>query len=82
MSTVAAVPVPQERFEALLTAEGAAELLQVHTKTVQAMARTGKIPCVRMGKYWRFRASSLDAWVREALQSEASVTARERQERS
>jgi excisionase family DNA binding protein len=51
-------------FEPLLTAEEAAAHLRVHTKTLQKMARGGHIPSIRMGKYWRFYLSSLDAWVR------------------
>ena len=56
-------------FEPLLAVPEAAELLRVHPKTLQAMARAGTVPCIRMGKYWRFRASALDAWVRERLES-------------
>lgn len=54
-------------FEPLLEAAEAATLLRVHVKTVQSMARAGTIPCARMGKYWRFRKSALDAWVGEQL---------------
>jgi len=57
-------------FERLLGVPEAAELLRVHPKTLQALARAGTVPCVRMGKYWRFRASVLDAWVRERLESD------------
>ena len=57
-------------FEPLLDVHEAAALLRVHPKTIQALARAGKVPCTRMGKYWRFRASSLDAWVAVQLQSE------------
>jgi excisionase family DNA binding protein len=58
-----------EPFEPLLGVPEAAKLLCVHPKTVQAMARAGTIPCTRIGKYWRFRASVLDVWVREAIES-------------
>ena len=57
-----------EVFEALMDVKEAAKLLQMHPKTLQALARAGAVPCVRMGKYWRFRASSLDAWVRHGLE--------------
>ncbi len=57
-------------FEALLGVPEAAELLRVHPKTLQAMARAGVVPCTRMGKYWRFRASSLDTWMRKRLEFE------------
>jgi excisionase family DNA binding protein len=50
-------------FEPLLTTEEAAEHLRVHVKTIQKLARECKVPCVRMGKYWRFRLSALDHWV-------------------
>jgi excisionase family DNA binding protein len=50
-------------FEPLLTAEEAAEHLRIHVKTLQKLAREQRVPCVRMGKYWRFRLSALDHWV-------------------
>jgi excisionase family DNA binding protein len=56
-------------FERLLMIPEAAELLHMHPKTLQAMARAGTVPCIRMGKYWMFRASSLDEWVLELQQS-------------
>jgi excisionase family DNA binding protein len=53
----------KELFEPLLTAEEAAEHLRIHVKTLQRLAREQRVPCVRMGKYWRFRLSTLDHWV-------------------
>jgi excisionase family DNA binding protein len=53
-----------EVFEPMLTAEEAAAQLRLHTKTLQRYAREGRVPCMRQGKYWRFRLSSLDLWVR------------------
>jgi excisionase family DNA binding protein len=53
----------RDLFEPLLTAEEAAEYLLIHVKTLQKLAREKRVPCVRMGKYWRFRLSSLDSWV-------------------
>jgi excisionase family DNA binding protein len=54
-------------FEQLLDVEQGAILLRIHPKTLQALARRGEVPCLRMGKYWRFRESSLDAWVQSKL---------------
>lgn len=56
-------------FERLLMVPEAAALLHMHPKTLQAMARAGTVPCLRMGKYWMFRGSSLDEWVLELQQS-------------
>ena len=47
-------------FEPLLTDAEAAELLGLHPKTIQRLARTGELPAVRVGRYWRFRASALN----------------------
>jgi excisionase family DNA binding protein len=53
-----------EQFEPLLDAEEAAGQLRVHPKTLMRMARNRVVPAIRIGKYWRFRASTLDAWIR------------------
>jgi excisionase family DNA binding protein len=50
-------------FEPLLNSEEAAELLKIHPKTLQRMARMGRLPAKRIGDLWRFRASDLDRWM-------------------
>lgn len=53
------------RFEPLLDDERAAEFLGgIHPKTLQRMARRGEIPAYRVGRFWRYRASELDEWLR------------------
>ena len=54
-------PVPH--FERFLDSHQAAELLQIHPKTLQRLARRGEIRAMRIGKLWRFRTSDLDVWV-------------------
>jgi excisionase family DNA binding protein len=52
------------RYEPLLNdAEAARFLGGIHPKTVQRMARRGEVPSYRVGKYWRYRASELSAWL-------------------
>jgi excisionase family DNA binding protein len=51
-------------WEPLLDAEEAAKHLGVHPKTLQKMARAGKVPCFRIGRHVKFRLSALDVWVR------------------
>ncbi len=60
-------------FEPLIDAEQAGKLLGIHAKTVQKMAREGAIPAVRIGRYWRFRESQLDSWIRSAVNSRAAL---------
>jgi excisionase family DNA binding protein len=55
----------QSQFEPLLNDAQAAEFLGgLHSKTVQRMARRGEIPHYRVGKYYRYRASELNDWLR------------------
>ncbi len=60
-------PVPQQQFEPILNSDQAAALLQIHPKTLQRMARQGRIPAHRIGDLWRFRVSELDAWLRSTM---------------
>jgi excisionase family DNA binding protein len=51
-------------YEPLMDEKQAAQFLGgLHPKTVQRMARRGELPHCRVGKYYRFRASELDAWI-------------------
>jgi excisionase family DNA binding protein len=60
-------------FEPLLKSEQAAALLQIHPKTLQKLARQGKLPATRIGDLWRFRASDLDNWLRTQVDSESPL---------
>ena len=44
----------------LLSADEAARLLHLNVKRVQALARTGKLPAVRVGKKWLFPRAQLE----------------------
>ena len=56
-------------FEPLIDSAAAAGLLKVHRKTLERMALRGEIPGYKVGKFWRFRCSELDAWWRSRVQS-------------
>ena len=51
-------------FEPLLDSDEAAELLRIHPKTLQRMARNGEIHGIQVGRLGRFRASDLEIWLR------------------
>ena len=57
----------KSKCEPLIDADQAAELLEIHPKTVKRLATKGILPGMRIGKLWRFRASMLDAWLRSQL---------------
>jgi len=49
----------------LLTPDDLAALLGVPRPLVIKKASQGKIPAIKLGKAWRFRPSTIDAWLRE-----------------
>jgi excisionase family DNA binding protein len=62
----------QGTFEPLLDDKQVGELLGLHSKTVQRLARAGEIPSIRIGRKWRYRATALETWL--ALQSSGQST--------
>ena len=51
----------------VLTADEAAALLRVSTKTVLALARAGSLPGEKVGRAWRFVKSDVLAYVRGSV---------------
>ena len=56
-------PFTITEFEPLLDSTQAVQLLRIHPKTLQKMARRGEIHGTHVGKLWRFRASELNDWL-------------------
>ncbi len=53
-------------FEPFINSEQAAALVKIHPKTLQRLARNGRVIGYRVGKLWRFRASDLDGWAQDS----------------
>jgi excisionase family DNA binding protein len=49
----------------LLVASEVAALLRVTTAWVYAETRANRLPHVRLGRYVRYRAAAIDAWIAE-----------------
>jgi excisionase family DNA binding protein len=62
-------------FEPLLNLQEAARLLGMHWKTLEILARKGTVPAVKLGKRWRFRASSINDWLTARFQPGQPVQA-------
>ncbi len=58
-----AAPAAASEALELLTADELAARWNVTVKHVYALARDGDLPCVRLGKYVRFRAAAVTAWL-------------------
>jgi excisionase family DNA binding protein len=49
-------------MEPLITSKEASQLLKIHPKVPERMAKRGEVPALN-GKCWRFRATDLESWV-------------------
>jgi len=47
----------------ILTPREAAEYLSVHVRTIYRLAKTGGVPCRKVGGSWRFKKQALDDWL-------------------
>jgi len=56
-------------IEVLLTGKEASQILKIHPKVLERMAKRGEVPALKVGKFWRYRATTLDAWINSRLQS-------------
>jgi len=51
--------------DALMTVEEVAKYLKVEESTVYTWAREGKIPAMKIGRFWRFEKEDMDKWLEE-----------------
>ena len=56
-------------MEVLLTSKEASQVLKIHPKVLERMAKRGEVPALKVGKFWRYRATTLDAWINSRLKS-------------
>jgi len=57
--------MPDERDPGVLTLAEAARFVRVSEKTLREMARSGKVPCQKVGRAWRFLKAALESWLAE-----------------
>lgn len=74
--TIDRLQASSDQFERLLNLSEAADLLRLHPDTLKRFSQRGKVPAVKIGRYWRFRASELDAWVKTQVVSTRSQSHR------
>ena len=54
-------------MDAVMSSEEVGKLLKVHPRVIERWARRGEIPGFKLGRFWRYRQSSLDAWIDKKL---------------
>jgi excisionase family DNA binding protein len=67
----------------MLTIEDLAAYLKLKPQTIYKWAQTGKIPGAKFGKEWRFRRSTIEAWIDDNFppRSESTQPRKEGEER-
>lgn len=53
----------EESANRLLTAKEVADMLQMSEEFIHEVARRGDLPCVRLGRYRRFKVDEVTEWV-------------------
>lgn len=64
--------------ERLLDAKEIAEKLGVPESWVRESARSGAIPCVRLGRYVRFDLADVEEWIESCKQPGRAIALRRR----
>lgn len=57
------VDMKAQRTEPLWTVNDVARYLRLEPETVRNMAREGKLPAIKVGRVWRFKANVIKNWV-------------------
>jgi len=73
MQTTGDAQTPSGTVRTLLTARQVQEILHIDRSTVYRMAETGRLPAIRVGKQWRFRADEILAVVADGSPSRVPV---------
>ena len=49
----------------LMTTDEIAAWLQLQPETIREMARTGRIPAIKLGRVWRFNRDAIGSWIEQ-----------------
>ena len=60
----------QQQTEPLIDVNGLAQALVIKPSWVYNLTRQGLIPCVKVGKYYRFYLSEVLAWLKDQQEAE------------
>lgn len=56
-----------EKFPEVMNVEEVCRYLRIPRSSLYKLAQEGKIPCQKVGRYWRFRKETIDHWLDKRL---------------
>jgi len=56
----------------VMTVPEVADYLRIPKSSVYGLAQTGRIPCQKVGRHWRFHRNAIDRWLSQDPMSVAS----------
>ncbi len=54
-----------ESFPDIMTIEETSRYLRIPLSSLYRLAQSGKMPCRKVGRHWRFRREAIDRWLEE-----------------
>ena len=54
-----------ETHPEVMTIHEVSEYLRIPVSSLYRLAQSGKIPCQKVGRHWRFRLDAIDRWLEE-----------------
>jgi excisionase family DNA binding protein len=54
----------------IMTVREVAQYLRLSRAKVYRLAKAGKIPAMRIGRFWRFRKDMIDDWFRQCIRTD------------
>jgi len=57
-----------ESFPDIMTIEETSRYLRIPLFSLYRLAQSGKIPCQKVGRHWRFRREAIDRWLENIQQ--------------
>ena len=58
----------------VMTIEETSRYLRVPLSSLYKLAQSGKIPCQKVGRHWRFRREAIERWLEESPNSNNKKT--------
>jgi excisionase family DNA binding protein len=52
----------------IMTVEEVADWLRIPSSTIYKLCLRGQIPCIKIGKHWRFQRKHIETWFEQKIQ--------------